>query len=455
MDNTETETRISRAESIRALMPEGGMFAGHSWRVSPSPLPLDKKQVKQLDKLGKVLVSFYQAANQIYRKSVDGKLPTWIADWLDRGKPKELVELQRSRAFRFGMPRVIRPDLLITEDGFALTELDSVPGGIGLTAWFNQAYSKTGQEVLGGADGMLDGFRSIFGDASQVDLVVSEEAATYRPEMEWIASRPGFENFQVRDEHFNDFEKGGAVYRFFELFDLPNIPSSKGLFDRALNGELELTPPPKPIMEEKMWMALLWNPHLQEFWRQELGGSHLETMQKITPVSWLIDPAPVPHHAAIPYLNISDWSQLKTFSQKQRELILKISGFSEQAWGARGVHLGSDLSSEEWSKAVDEAMSSASRSPYILQRFHKPTTVPVEWHDPETQELRQMASRVRLCPYYFVSGDFDRPSISLGGALATCCPADKKIIHGMTDAVITCCQQAARPPKPETHVQTP
>ena len=29
------------------------------------------------------------------------------------------------------------PDLLITDHGFALTELDSVPGGIGLTAWLD------------------------------------------------------------------------------------------------------------------------------------------------------------------------------------------------------------------------------------------------------------------------------------------------------------------------------
>jgi hypothetical protein len=31
------------------------------------------------------------------------------------------------------VPRVIRPDILLTENGFRITELDSVPGGIGLT----------------------------------------------------------------------------------------------------------------------------------------------------------------------------------------------------------------------------------------------------------------------------------------------------------------------------------
>jgi hypothetical protein len=46
---------------------------------------------------------------------------------------------------------------------------------------------------------------------------------------------------------------------------------------------------------------------------------------------------------------------------------------------------------------------------------------------------------VRLCPYYFVVGDGDAARARLGGVLATVCPADKKIIHGMQDAVLAPC----------------
>ena len=38
------------------------------------------------------------------------------------------------------LPRVIRPDILFTENGWHITELDSVPGGIGLTGWLNATY---------------------------------------------------------------------------------------------------------------------------------------------------------------------------------------------------------------------------------------------------------------------------------------------------------------------------
>src|SRR5438552_71994 len=115
-------------------MPKGGFFAGHDWRVSPAPFPLGPALARELDSLGRVLLQFYRAVNLLYRKSVEGKQPEWIARWLELGKPAELIQRQRDPAFKNEVPRVIRPDLLITDDGVRVTELDSVPGGIGLTA---------------------------------------------------------------------------------------------------------------------------------------------------------------------------------------------------------------------------------------------------------------------------------------------------------------------------------
>jgi hypothetical protein len=46
-----------------------------------------------------------------------------------------------------------------------------------------------------------------------------------------------------------------------------------------------------------------------------------------------------------------------------------------------------------------------------------------------------MAGRARLSPYYFVTGE----RAELAGVLATICPPDKKVIHGMRDAVMAPC----------------
>src|SRR5947209_14464207 len=283
------DSAAERARFVRDQLPAEGLFAGHEWRVSPIPLRLPVGMGKEIETLGRVLLQFYRAVNLLYRKSAEGKQPEWVARWLDQGKPAELIALQRSAVFKNELPRVIRPDLLITEHGLSVTELDSVPGGIGLTAWLNKIYSGTGAEVMGGADGMLAGFKSIFGETPRVHIVVSEEAATYRPEMEWMAQQLGPEQFQVRDGHFKEFANGDAAYRFFELFDLPNVPNSGLLLKLAEEKRLRLTPPPKPIFEEKMLFALLSNRHLQPFWRQELGDSFYQRLLKLVPYTWLVD----------------------------------------------------------------------------------------------------------------------------------------------------------------------
>ena len=427
-------------------MPAHGLFAGMDWRISPRPFRLEAKQIAELEKLGRVLLQFYRATNQLYRKSAEGAQPGWVAEYLDRGKPQEVVNWARSAAFKNEVPRVIRPDLLLTDEGLKVSELDSVPGGIGLTGWLNKTYSELRAqngsefgEVVGGASGMLDGFRAIFPKESAVNIVISKESETYVPEMEWAAEQLNEAEagrFRLRDGNFKEFGANESVYRFFELFDVPNVKNAFEIFERAEKGELFVTAPPKAFFEEKMLLALLCNRNLREFWRQQLGEGFLRRMMELTPMTWVVDPAPLPPHAAIPHLEITNWEQLKTFSQRERDLILKVSGFSETAWGARGVYLGSDLPSAEWSAAVDAALRGFEKNPFVLQRYHKPKSVEMEWFDFASGELKKEEGRVRLCPYYFVEGQGDAARAKLCGVLATIAPADKKIIHGMRDAVL-------------------
>ena len=441
MDNPTTHVlrdAADRAQFIRAQLPEGGLFQGHEWRIAPAPFQLGAALAKDLETLGRVLLQFNRAVNRLYRLSAEGKQPAWIAALLDQGKPAELIAWQRDPAFKNELPRVIRPDLLLTESGVSITELDSVPGGIGLTAWMNRTYGHFAA-VLGGTDGMHRGFSGIFGDAPRVHIVVSEESAGYRPEMEWLAKELGGARFTLVDAAFDQCAEGAAVYRFFELFDLANVPAAKRLFELAAQQHIRLTPPPKPIFEEKLLFALLWNRNLRSYWRQELGESFLNRLLQLVPYTWVVDPAPLPPHAAIPELNLTDWQQLKILSQRDRELVLKVSGFSPEAWGARGVYVGNDLSSEEWSAAVEKAIGSFAHSPHVLQRFHKTKVVEAEYFDFDLGKAVRMPGRVRLCPYYFVHGEGDAARTNLGGALATICPADKKLIHGMRDAILAPC----------------
>jgi hypothetical protein len=434
------DEKLSR---IRDAVPPQGLFAEKDWLLSPDPFPVEKKFLAELDQLGHRLFVFQRACNQLYQLSVKGKQPEWVARYLDAGKPPELIEFSRRKEIRDDLPRVIRPDLVLTERGYIIAEIDSVPGGIGLTGWLNQTYCAFDSEIIGGADGMLDGFHSVLPNGG--DIVISQEAATYRPEMEWIAARlkerqsaaavsdPSYkrewrvvaaENYEPQDDR--------AVYRFFELFDLPNIPNIDNTLRANAEGRITITPPIKPYLEEKMWFALFWIQPLREFWRRELGEKYFIKLQEVIPYSWLLDPTPLPQHAVIPRLEIHDWREAGNLSQKDRDLLLKVSGFSPLGWGSRGISLGADLPHAEWERRIKHALETFEQSPTILQRFHKGRLFEHRYWDPESGELKTMKGRVRLCPYFFVEQD----RVKLRGALATIVPADKKFLHGMRDAIL-------------------
>ena len=448
----------NRLEVIRAAFPREGLFAEKAWLLSADAFPIEKKIFAELEQLGHRLFVFQRACNQLYQLSTKGKQPAWVARYLDAGKPKELIELSRRKEIRDDLPRVIRPDLILTEKGYIIAEIDSVPGGIGLTGWLNQTYSAFDSQIIGGADGMLEGFRAVLPNGG--DIVISQEAATYRPEMEWIAARlnqkmldgggPAVAAGVDRGPHGNasladcDYswrvvaaenyepQDGRAVYRFFELFDLPNIPGIEQTLRANAEGRIAITPPMKPYLEEKMWFALFWMQPLREFWRRELGEKYFSKLQEVIPYSWLLDPTPLPQHAVIPRLEIHDWREAARFSQKDRDLLLKVSGFSPLGWGSRGIALGADLPHAEWEKRIKHALDTFDSSPTIMQSFHKGSLFDHRYWDPNSNELKTMKGRVRLCPYFFVEPD----RVKLRGALATIAPADKKFLHGMSDAIL-------------------
>jgi hypothetical protein len=453
----EVQVHDTRLNAIRSAFPKEGLFAEKEWLLSPDAFAIDKKFLADLEQLGHRLFVFQRACNQLYQLSVKGKQPEWVARYLDAGKPKELIEFSRRKEIRDDLPRVIRPDLILTEEDYVIAEIDSVPGGIGLTGWLNQTYSKFDNDIIGGANGMLEGFQTVLPNGG--DIVISHESATYRPEMEWVVARlnrafpvaaggdstfvskataartiPRLRDYSWRVVGAENYEPqdGRGVYRFFELFDLPNISGIENTLRANAEGRVTITPPIKPYLEEKMWFALFWLQPLRDFWRRELGDKYFIKLHEVIPYSWLLDPTPLPQHAVIPRLEIHDWREAARFSQKDRELLLKVSGFSPLGWGSRGIALGSDLPHAEWEKRIEHALATFQSSPTILQRFHKGRLFEHNYWDSDSGELKTMKGRVRLCPYYFIEDN----RVSLRGALATIAPADKKFLHGMSDAIL-------------------
>jgi hypothetical protein len=463
-------------EHIHAALAAQPLFEAKTWQLSPTAWPLTSAQVTQLEAIGSACVEFHQALETLYLRAVAGKnllrnkplQAPWVADYLDRGKPAALVAHARDPKNRGAFPAVLRPDLLITDDGFALTELDSVPGGIGLTAFLNRLYAGAGDPaLLGQGDAMVTQFYAALAalrpglDNPLIALAVSDEAATYRPEMEWLAHQlqlRGKRVFCVSPEKLfplgsalcldadGNPEKVDVLYRFFELFDLENIRTAKFIFEAWAAGEIALSPPMRPFQEEKLTLALFHHHRLQDYWAEALSGRALKLLRDLIPPSWVMDPAPLPPGAVLdgPRVGgraLGDWRDLAGASQKERDLIIKISGYHETAWGARSVVLGSDSSRDEWQAGVTRAIELAPTNLHLLQAYKKPRRIEHPVYAPpaspgQTATATAKAGRLRLCPYYFVTDG----QAKLSGALATFCPPDKKIIHGMEDAVLLPCR---------------
>jgi hypothetical protein len=437
------------------------------WRLAPTPFWLTTDEVSFFQSLGQHLLSFYRALNVLYMESVRGAQLAWVSAYLDQGKPESLLSYSRMKRFRDHLPGVIRPDIIPTDNGMVITELDSVPGGMGLTGGLSHAYAQLaaatgeGLALVGGRNGIVDGFaamiRDLLGDRPGcLAIVVSDEAKDYRAEMIWMAAQLralGLPAYCVnpRDLRFTeealwisveaDDERPVAVlYRFFELFDLKNVPKSELIMYSAKKDKTLVTPPFKPALEEKLAFALLHHPILAPFWDKLLGSETFGLLSAVMPRTWVLDPRPLPPSAIIPNLTLSgravaDWQTLANATQKERRYVIKPSGFSELAWGSRGVAVGHDLPAAEWATALDTALRSFVTTPYILQEFHKGRQFDLAYFDAQRDDIVPMPGRARLSPYYFVSGG----RAELAGILATVCSPEKKIIHGMKDAIMAPC----------------
>lgn len=442
-------------------------FKDKTWQLSPTPLELPIDLTYQLTNIGEACFEFLLAINKLYFASKANKsilrnknfIVPWVSQYFDRGKPPNLLTHANLEFIKHLTPQIIRLDLILTKENVALTEIEVIPGGIGFTAFLHQLYEKQ-NSLIGSSQNMLLGFYESMSSLTPhkenpiIVLAVSDESETYRPEFEWLAAElrksgkqvyclnPKLlysENSKLKFKFDTTPLDVDVIYRFFELFDLESIPISSILINAVEKNEVIISPPLKPIFEEKLCLALFHHYQLQDFWQENLKPESFELLKTIIPPTWIIDGEPFGPNAILNGPKINDqflhsWEQLGETTQKNRNYIIKISGFHEKAWGARSITLGTDSSQAIWASKIKEALENAHKHPFVIQKFKKPKRILHPFFD-QSGELTDQPSRVRLCPYYMKKNS----KISLNGILATLCPADKKIIHGMSVATFIPC----------------
>ncbi len=415
---------------LHQQFPDGGLFRDKNWRLSPNPVTLSSAQIDELEAIGRALYAFSRAANALYFSE---DLGPNFKHYLDRGKPDWLLKLQSSPTLRDQVPQVIRPDLLLTSKGFRLVEIDSLPGGMGTLDLLHQAYSSAGFSPIRSGTS----FTEFFSD-QRTQFAFSEEGLDYFPEIQWLANQSEGK-CRVHPEATIDPQalasiENSQTYRYFELWDKDLTPEHRQLLKLASEGALQMTPPPKAFLEEKLLLALYWMPGLTEGWKRELAAEHRTVLDQLIPKTWVLDPTPIPETTVQHGTNFWSWEELKDLSIKDRRLVVKISGFSETAWGSRGVHIGHDETRTEWQASVTQALAAFDTNPYLMQPFEDSSKFDHNYYD-DTGKVERIESVARFNPYFQVRDG----RTSIASVMAVVCPSDKKKIHGMTDASLVPC----------------
>ena len=102
---------------------------------------------------------------------------------------------------------------------------------------------------------------------------------------------------------------------------------------------------------------------------------------------------------------VSDFRSWPHLPKSERAYVIKPSGFSQLAWGSRGVKNRRRSDARGVDRRIDVALTSFDRTPYIFSDFHKGKRVRQSYFDRDRDEIREYDGRVRLCPYYFVTGE--------------------------------------------------
>lgn len=390
----------------KELLKDGPLFGEYKdvpWLISPFWFELNVGQILELKKLGYLLYRFLDACNNLYYE--DEK----VANLVGQAKSEKVLSLQRNLPKE--LPLLIRPDIVLTENGFRVTEIEIIVGGMGMGSKIKEAYLSaipTSKPYEGSiVKSFLRAVRIIA--AKKKILLVPSFSSRYLPELKIfskLCQKEGYDVEAMPPEKVKKTTNVGMIWRLFEAYEWERI---------ELPNNVPIYPPLKQFLEEKIWMALLHCGDYRNYWQNRLGKS-FNVLKEYIPPTWIIRenylPAPL--------------SELATLGEKKRQYVTKLSGYSEKAWGGKSFIYWGEPSNKKWKNFLTEAI--CGKELYILQEFQdsKKYSFPA-LVDKGIKQINNL--RTRLCPFYFLVGN----EIELGDIIATFRKC--KNVHGATDSI--------------------
>ncbi len=352
------------------------------FRVSPTPLVLSRQQKNELVATGKDITSYFQEIDELYQTN------TIIRNILNIGKPDIFITKGASRYL------FIRPDIIISKNGFTVCEIETSLFGLALAEVLNRAYLNEGFGTLVERSALLESVKKQ--TPTEGTIIYTDKTASYAGQMAFLAeqifSGTG-RNWQAQP--INKYTPNiGVVYRGFYLEEC----ASDSALRACLAAKNCVVPSATPHMEEKAILAFIWDRRFETLLKTRLGLGAFHHLRDIIPPTWIVGQEKyftlgLPNGAATS-------TDIASLSRSKRTFVLKNSGYHCDSSWSEGVNFLHTKSADGAKRLLLQASQDCS-SLYILQEFRKGKNIPMCYEHAEVTV--PMSARVRLTPYFSLS----------------------------------------------------
>lgn len=390
--------------------------------VGATPLGLSKQQLEEIVQLGKLITAYMDCVCELYATNED------LQKLLNFGKPENFQNQSPNYLF-------IRPDLIITKDGFKICEIEVSPFGLALSDILTHAYRQMG--LITDPESLKD-FVSQNTPANG-SLVWSNKTHKFAGQLGYLAdevfSQPQTRSWQATHIDQLDQETQDAIYRGFYLHETLDDATLAAI---AFN--MRTTPTPTPFFEEKALLALVWDRRFKDEIRRALGDSAFEQLRGYIPPTWIVGQEEF-YEPGLPG-NATSTLELAGMGKGTRKVVIKESGFSSNmSWGY-GVKFLDTISQGQAIEHVGRVLQGCQTHLFIGQVFCQPEKVPFNFFpNGKESEVAEQELGCRITPYYSATGK-NKGELLTAKATGR---SGSRYIHAASDSVNTAIGSVPKP----------
>jgi hypothetical protein len=316
-----------------------------------------------------------------------------------------------------------RPDIILTEDGYKICEIELSPFGFPLAVFLEDAYNSIrkaegkklwSQNVLG----KFANYWEKKTDSKDGQFIFSNHTKQFIGQFKFLSKKLRELGYQFKTTIIED--KLNVVttplYRCFYLFE----KEMSELWDRK-DKYIKL-PSSTPFYETKMPLAVLTN-DIEV--RNRLSKRSLSVLDQMILPTWLIKEEKPPENFTI---KLSNWLEIADLPKSKRKFVIKRVGNHPKSSWAKSVVFLHKISVLATQELITTVLSEPGE--WIIQPFINSKKVTHNYYSPSDKKWIDMKGRVRLTPYY----SFDTGDWLVGKATIR---RNTLLIHGATDSINT------------------